>query len=127
MNRTELVQLLVLSEICDDYENVDQIILPRVSEDAAKHGLAIERTEIVNALAGLIQDGLAKAYRLSSHQPYSTELQGMPPLDVIEEYFETFFWATKRGIELRRSHMTSWPFDDEGELRSDWHLDAPQS
>jgi len=127
MNRTELVQLLVLREICDDYENVDQIIFPRVAKDAAKHGLAIERSEIVDALAGLVQDGLAKAYLLCSHQPYSTELQGMPPLDVIEENFETFFWATKRGIDLQCPHMTSWPFDDEGELRSGWHLNAPQS
>jgi hypothetical protein len=127
MDRRELVRLLVLRQICDDYENVDQIIFPGVAKDAAKCGLVIERSEIVNALAGLIQDGLAQAYLLSSHPPYATELQGMPPLDVIEEYFETFFWATKLGKDLRVSHMTSWPFDDEGELRPDWHLDVPQS
>jgi hypothetical protein len=80
---------MVLCEICDDYENVDQIILPHVAKDAAKCGLVIERSEIVHALSGLIQDGLAKAYRLSPFEPYSTELQGMPPLDVIEENFET--------------------------------------
>jgi len=89
MHRSELVRLMVLCEICDDYENVDQIILPHVAKDAAKCGLVIERSEIVHALSGLIQDGLAKAYRLSPFEPYSTELQGMPPLDVIEENFET--------------------------------------
>ena len=36
MDRIELVRLLFLGEICDDYENVDQIILPRVAKDAAK-------------------------------------------------------------------------------------------
>ena len=127
MDRRELVRLLVLSEICDDYENVDQIILPHVVKQTAKCGLAIERPEIVDALAGLIQDGLAQAYLLSSHPPYSTELPGMPPLDVIEEDFETYFLVTKRGIELQQSDNTSWPFDDDGELRPDLHLDAPQS
>jgi len=51
----------------------------------------------------------------------------MPPLDVIEEDFETYFLVTKRGIELQQSDNTSWPFDDDGELRPDLHLDAPQS
>ena len=126
MNRSELVRLMVLNEICDDYENVDQIIFPHVAKQASKCVLAIERSEIVNALAGLIQDGLAKAYLLSPFEPFSTGLHGMPPLDVIEEDFETYFWATKKGIDLQLLQMTSWPFDDEGELRSDWHLDAPQ-
>jgi len=125
MDRSELVRLLVLNEISDDYENVDQIILPHVGKIAAKCGLVIERSEIVDALAGLIKDDLAKAYLLSPFEPYSTELQGMPPVDVIEQDFETYFYVTKKGIDICRSHRTSWPFDDEGELRSDWHLDPP--
>jgi len=127
MNRAELVRLLVLSEICDDYENVDQIIFPHVAKAAAKCGLVIERSEIVNALAGLIEDGLAKAYLLSPFEPFSTELEGMPQLDVIEEDFETYFWATKKGIDLQLSQITSWPFDDLGELRPDWDPDVLQS
>jgi len=127
MTRADLVRLLVLNEICDDYENVDQIILPHVAKNAAKCGLVIERTEIVDALAALIQDGLAKAYLLSPFEPFSTELQGMPPLDVIEEDFETYFYATKKGIDLQLSDDTSRCFDDKGELRPDWHLDMPQS
>jgi hypothetical protein len=51
----------------------------------------------------------------------------MPALDVIEEDFETYFLATKKGIDLPLSHWTSWPFDDEGELRRDWRLDAPKA
>ena len=49
-SRTELVRLLVLNEICDDYENVDQIILPHLAQNTAKCGLTIERLEIVQAL-----------------------------------------------------------------------------
>jgi hypothetical protein len=127
MDRIELVRLLVLRQICDDYENVDQIILPRAAKDAAKCGLVIERSEIVNVLTRLIQDGLAKAYVLSPFEPFSTELQGMPALDVIEADFETYFYATKKGIDLRLSRWRSCPFDDEGELRSDWRLDVSQS
>jgi hypothetical protein len=63
MNRAELVRLMVLNEICDDYENVDQIIFPQVARQAAKCGLAIERPEIVDALAkadpGRIGEGVS--------------------------------------------------------------------
>ena len=53
----------------DDYENVDQIILPTVAKLAAsEYGLTIERPEVVSALAGLVADGLAKAYLLSGEQ-----------------------------------------------------------
>jgi hypothetical protein len=31
MTRSEFVRLLVLNSICDDFENVDQIILPDVA------------------------------------------------------------------------------------------------
>jgi hypothetical protein len=61
MNRKELVRCLVLNAISDDYENVDQVILRDVAEHGAKCGLSIERCEIVEALAGLIEDGLATA------------------------------------------------------------------
>jgi hypothetical protein len=75
----------------------------------------------------LIQDGLAKAYLLSPFEPFSTELEGMPPLDVIEQDFETYFYVTKKGMDLQLSEDVSWPFDDEGELRQDWRLDVPHS
>jgi hypothetical protein len=127
MDRRELVRLLVLNEICDDLENVDQIILPHVAEQTAKCGLTIERSEIVEALGGLVRDGLAKVYILSPWEPFSTELANMPPLDVVEENFETYFYVTKKGIDLHLSDDTWWPFDDEGNLRPDWHLDGAQS
>jgi hypothetical protein len=36
MDRRELVRLFVLSDVCDDYENIDQIILPFVAENGAR-------------------------------------------------------------------------------------------
>jgi hypothetical protein len=82
----------VLNSICDDYENIDQVILNRVAADAAKCGLTIERGEVVDALSALIEDGLAEAYILSCREP-ARELQGMPDIEVPEEYFETYIYT----------------------------------
>jgi hypothetical protein len=96
MDRYELVRRLVLNSIFDDYENVDQVILRGVAEDGAKCGLTIERSEIVNALSGLIMDGLAKARLLSGTKPHVTELQGMPQIDVPERYFKPTCTSRRR-------------------------------
>jgi hypothetical protein len=110
IDRNELVRRLVLNAICDDYENVDQVILRDVAQDAAKLGLDLERPDVVAALANLVHDGLAKAYRLSSK---AEELEGMPPLDVVEEDFKTYFYITKKGMDLHLSDDSWWPFDEE--------------
>ncbi len=85
MHRRELVRKMVLNSICDDFENVDQIILTEVAEECGKLGLVIERSEIVSALAGLVHDGLAKTYDLynlpNPRDLFSGELQIMPQLD----------------------------------------------
>jgi DNA gyrase subunit B len=116
VDRAELLRWMVLNEICDDYENVDQIILPHVARDCAKLGWMIERSEIVEALAGLIEDGLAKAYLLSSKAP-ATELPDMPEIDKGEDDFRTYFLITTKGMDLHLSDECDWPFDDEGNVR----------
>jgi hypothetical protein len=128
MDRRELVRRLVLSKISDDFENLDQVILPHVSREAARCGPAIERPEIVEALVGLVKDGLAKAYELTPfvRDPFSGELKGMPPLDVVKEDFATYFYVTKQGKDLVRTDGW-WPLDDEGNLLPDWNLDGPQT
>jgi len=123
MNRHELVRRFVLNSICDDYENVDQVILRDVAADGDRCGLTIDRSEIVATLRGLIEDGLAKAYLLSGRKPYATEFQSMPQIDLIEEDFKTYFYITKKGIDLHLSDDKSFPFDDDDNLRPDWHLD----
>jgi hypothetical protein len=123
LSRGEFVRRLVLNSICDDYENVDQVILQDVAESAAKCGLTVQRPEVVEALAALVEDGLAKAYILDAYSTdASPELPGMPPMDVVEEYFKTYFYITKKGMDLHLSDDTWWPFDDKGRPLPDWHL-----
>jgi hypothetical protein len=124
MTRSEFVRLLVLNSICDDFENVDQIILPDVARTGARCGLTIERSEVVGALASLIADGLAKAYILPGPErsPFSGELPGMPPMDEVDENFKTYFYITKKGMDLHLSDREWFPLDDEGELRKDWQF-----
>jgi hypothetical protein len=44
----------------------------------------------------------------------------MPPLDVPEEDFRTYFYITKRGMQFHQADSTWWPLDDNDVLRSDW-------
>ena len=118
MERRELVRRLVLNSICDDFENVDQVILRDVTRDGSKFGLTIQRSDMVDALKGLIEDGLAKAYLLSSTMgpdPFAGELPGMPALDVVEKDFQTYFYITKKGMDFHLANDSWWPFDDAGE------------
>lgn len=116
MTREEFVRRLVLNSITDDFENVDQVILRDVAETGAKLGMTIDRSEVVSALARLVEEGLAKAYLLSGRvrDPFAGELPGLPPLDVIEEDFKTYFYITEKGLELYRSYGDWLPFNDEG-------------
>jgi hypothetical protein len=118
MERREHIRRLVLNSISDDFENVDQIILRDVTRDGSKCGLTIERPDIVAALEGLIEDGLAKAYLLSGamgRDPFAGELPGMPSLDVVEENFETYFYITKKGMDFHLADNTWRPLADEDE------------
>jgi hypothetical protein len=122
MTRAEFVQRLILNTMCDDLENVDQVILRHVAEVAAKCGLIVERPEAVESLRALVDAGLAKAYDLStgSTDPFSGEIRGMPPLGTPEEDFTTYFHPTQTGMEFHESDGTWWPLDDDDMLRSDW-------
>ena len=105
---------------------MDQIILPVVTKDCSDLGLDVERAENVSALASLVEDGLAKAYDLQNlpiNDPFSGELPGMPPVDEVEEDFRTYFYLTGKGMQLHLADDPPWPFDDDGEPRTDWHLD----
>ncbi len=125
MTRDDLVRLSVLDSISDDFENVDQVILSHVAKIGRKCGLKIERPEVVKTLADLVKDGLAKAYILPGPKPdpFSGELEGMPPLDEINEV-GTYFYITEKGMALHLADDDPWPLDDDGNLKPDWRLTA---
>lgn len=60
-SRAELVRMLVLNVMSDDYENLRVSIVAPVTQDGAACGLAIEKQEIVCALEELVDRGWAKA------------------------------------------------------------------
>jgi hypothetical protein len=117
VDRREFIRLFVLGTIGDDYENIDQIILPNALRDGARCGVTINRGEIVEALAGLIENGFAKAYMLWGKEPFSREIVGMPDVSEIEEDFETYFYITDKGLEFHLSNDSWWPFDEDDNLR----------
>jgi hypothetical protein len=120
MTRAEFLQRLVLDTICDDFENVDQVILRDVAQVAAKCGLAIERHEVVEALRVLVEAGWAKAYDFSASGNDPLELDEMPLLDLVEEDFKTYFCVTKKGMDRHEADGSWWPLDDKGALRPGW-------
>lgn len=127
MTRAEFLQRLVLDTICDDFENVDQTILHDVAQTGDMCGLTIQRLEVVGALQVLVEAGLAKAYGFpaSGSDPLAGELEGMPPLDFVEETFRTYFYVTHKGMAFHQADEAWWPLDDEGVLRPDWTPPQP--
>jgi hypothetical protein len=112
--------MFTLNAICDDYENLSVTIADEVTKWGAECGLEIERSEIVAALADLIERGWAKAYwlHLSSRAPM--EIEGMPPLDKLDGHFGAWFGITDAGMKVQLADWEFWPFDDENQLRPGW-------
>ena len=123
MTRDEFVQRLIVNSMCDDFENVDQVILRDVAEVAAKCGMTVERSEVVQNLRTLVEAGLVKAYDLAAAtgDPFESELDVMPPLDVPEAYFRTYFYPTQKGMDWHKADRRWWPLDDDDVLRPDWN------
>jgi len=107
--------MFVLDVIADDYENLEQI-RKEVNSFGARSGLTIGSDEILEGLISLIEDGLAKAYRLSQTEPVEA-IEGQPPPAAMEDYY---FWVTKKGRELQTSEYEDWPFEETGALRKGW-------
>jgi hypothetical protein len=87
-----------MASMADDYESFE-IILDIVNTLAAEDGLpAFDEQEVRTGISGLIQDGYAKAYILSS----------TPPHAVITEYLEghvdeLWFMLTPLGVQAMNS------------------------
>jgi hypothetical protein len=110
MDREEIVRLLVLNAISDDYENIDQCVLSDVGHWAVKLGLRIERAEIVAALTWLVENGMAKAYDLLARDPHTQAIDGMPSVTAVEYDFRTYFYITEKGMDL---HLAPNPILDK--------------
>ena len=67
----------------------------------------------------MVSAGLAKAYEFSPWRD-ALELDGMPPLDAVEEDFKTYFYVKKKGMNFHEADATWWPLDDDGAVRPDW-------
>jgi hypothetical protein len=119
--RAELVLRFTLNAICDDYENLSVTIAHEVTKDGADCGVRIEKAEIVAALAELLNRGWAKAYRMDgSGSGAPPEIEGMPSLEEMEDFFGAWFYITGAGMKVQLADWEFWPFDDDNRLRKDW-------
>ena len=115
MTRNELIQILALDVIADDYESFDKTVAD-VSTLGRNCGITIGAWEIAEALRILIKSDLARAYRLSPSHTFEP-IRGLPAADGMEE---RYFWVTEKGRELQLADFPGWPFDEKGLLRADW-------
>ena len=77
MERDELARSIAMDAIADDYEDL-QTVVGDVSSWSSEQGVALTQTEILEALTGLLDAGLAETYHLDPNcaaQP----LQGYAP------------------------------------------------
>jgi hypothetical protein len=113
VNRCEIVRLLVLNAIADDYEE-PRHIFETIIGPSELCGVPIQPKDVDTVLVQLVEMGLASAYELTPTAP-AVEIQGVPRLDQVNRYY---FFITKRGREV---HATlNWPFDEEGALLPGW-------
>jgi hypothetical protein len=116
--RSELVRMLVLNEICDDYENLAVSIEMPIKERGGRCGLYIEKEEIVEALTELFDLGWAKAYHLDGER--TTVFKTMPSLTEMEDFSGAWFYRTEEGLRAQLENWEPWPFDDDDELKKNW-------
>jgi hypothetical protein len=119
MSRRELISLLILDVIADDYENLAKIV-EELNGFASRCGLSLEHSEVSDALRGLIDAGLAKPYRLSqTHEDVDREVRP----NEVTELSDYYFWITDKG-RLLHERDDWWPFNEQGLLKEGWSLAA---
>jgi hypothetical protein len=116
MRPQQLLRLLVLGEIADDYEEPNHIY-ENVARRATACGIATTQQLVELLLLELVEQGMAKAYDLRAED--GAELAGAPRLDQVSEYY---FLITSEGLAAFVAARTAgpWPFDDEGDLVDGW-------
>jgi hypothetical protein len=108
-SRQELVRMMVWD--CVAYGPWNLCVITKwLAEYPEFCRMAVETSEILQALDELIRTGLAKARRF----PSGIEIQGMPSVDEIgspHEYGmdDAWFFATDEGMKL----YADWPYDEQ--------------
>ena len=86
MEGPDILKVLVLSEVSDDYEEIEHILF-QLTPLADKFDLTIRLIEVRQALIELIETGLVKAYQLSPGHRSAEEIQGIPPENIDGIYY----------------------------------------
>jgi hypothetical protein len=118
MRRFDLIQMLVLDEISDDFEE-PQHIHERLAHLSERCQLTITQENVRQALTDLVQSGRAKAYRLSLGDP-GEEIQGAPPPERANDYY---YWITDEGRKIQEA-FDGCPFDGRGGMIPGWRPPA---
>jgi len=114
MTRAELIEMLVVNECCDDFEDIQQIT-KWVDELGPKCGLTITDEDIIEALRESIERGWLKAWDLERLAEWTTENQReeITPMN-------PRFARTEEGLAFQKANSTSEPFDENHDLRESW-------
>jgi hypothetical protein len=111
MKRSDLLQILVLDVVADDYEDFAKIV-SEVSQMCGALEFEITRSEVFRALEDLIRLGLIKAYFLS---PWTSPMD-VPGIPSRERLPELHFLQTEKGRQAHDFNCSRWPLDECGAL-----------
>jgi hypothetical protein len=115
VSRSELVRLFVLDTIADDYED-SETIGERVVKLGSQCGMDICIPEITGAVFELVNSSLAQAYVLSpAAPPVKATVTSVGDID------KYYYWLTREGQEIQSAEIDSWPFNQDGHVRDEWH------
>jgi hypothetical protein len=89
--RKKWLKMRVLNSFANDYEDFN-IIVKTIDEWAAEENMSFYRSEIIETLTDVINEGYAQAFRLSLQKPYSVAVPFSP--DNIDELR---FYVTEKG------------------------------
>ena len=110
MTEKDLLEIFVLNEICDDYENL-QHIEARIQPWSAEYGLSFSTAEIQQSLCTLLEAKLIAAYDLRELVDHPVAIEGSIPT---EDLASLYYFLTADGIKHHQRNDQF--FGDNGDL-----------